>query len=284
MDTFALILVVMSAFCHAYWNLVLKKTSGGVMMIWLFTAITVVLYVPFFIYLELDLSTMVMPPMPYVYAASMIFHVLYFIFLDRAYKYGELSMIYPIARGSAPVMTIFIATVFMGEVLSGLQAFSVILIVIGTFVLSGFSYSKEGRIASSLIYAFVCGLMVASYTLIDKQAVTYFGASPFILDFVNNVGRMLILLPFVLRDTDTFKKTASGYWKEAGIIALMSPVSYLLILFAMQHAPVSIIAPMRQLSIVIGAVLGVRLLSESRAYKKVAGIAITFIGVILLSL
>jgi drug/metabolite transporter (DMT)-like permease len=114
--------------------------------------------------------------------------------------------------------------------------------------------------------------------------VTYFGASPFILDFVNNVGRMLILLPFVLRDTDTFKKTASGYWKEAGIIALMSPVSYLLILFAMQHAPVSIIAPMRQLSIVIGAVLGVRLLSESRACKKVAGIAITFIGVILLSL
>ncbi len=286
MNTFALMLVIVSAFCHAYWNLVLKKTSGGVNMIWLFTTITVLMYVPVLIHLKLDLSTIFRTPYIYiyVYVASVVFHILYFIFLDWAYKYGELSIIYPIARGSAPLMTILIAILFMGERLSSVQVFSVILIVIGTLILSGFSYNKEGRVASSLSYAFVCGLMVASYTLIDKQAVSHFGASPFMLDFINNVGRALLLLPFALRDKKMFKETAKKYWKEAGIIALMSPISYLLILFAMRLEPVSLIAPMRQLSIVIGAVLGVRLLSESIAYKKAAGIVITFIGVVILSL
>jgi uncharacterized membrane protein len=71
--------------------------------------------------------------------------------------------------------------------------------------------------------------------------------------------------------------------KEALIIAILSPLSYLLILFAMKSAPVSLISPLRQFSIVIGGILGIKVLCESREYMKIAGIVITFFGVILFS-
>lgn len=283
MSLVILALVIFSTFCHAYWNMILKKTTGGFFFIWLFTLFTAILYIPYIISISGSFTEIFNSRMLIVCILSMTFHLLYFIFLDKAYKYGELSVIYPLARGIAPVITITIAIIFLGERLSAVQIISVVLIIAGTFILSGFSYKSNAKMLSSLIFALLCGFMVASYTIVDKLAVANYAISPFILDFFGQVGRILVLLPFVSKDTGKLKETASKYWKEALIIAVLSPLSYILILFAMKSAPVSLVSPLRQFSIVIGGILGIRVLCESREYMKLAGITITFLGVILMS-
>ena len=284
MSFIALILVIFSTLCHAYWNLILKRTTGGIHFIWLFTVITIVLYIPFVI-MELDgFYEMMNDKVFIVCIGSMIFHLMYFLFLDKAYEFGELSIIYPVARGIAPVITIIIAITFLNEKMTGAQIVSVGLIMFGTFILSGFSYKSGKAMSTSLVYAVACGIMVASYTVIDKVAVANYNISPFILDFINNVGRAVVLVPLVSKDIAQLEYVRKVYLKEAAIIAVLSPLSYVLILFAMKNAPVSLISPLRQFSIVIGATLGIKLLCESKEYIKLAGILITLFGVVWLSL
>ncbi len=284
MDLITLLLILFSTFCHAYWNMVLKRTSGGFTFIWLFTVVTVILYTPIIISISGRVIEMMDLRMATICILSMIFHLLYFIFLDKAYKYGDLSIIYPVARGIAPAITIIIAIVFLNENLTNSQTLSVVMVIIGTLVLSGIHHKPNQKILSSLLYAILCGFMVSIYTIVDKIAVANHNLSPFLIDYVNNVGRVIILLPFVIKNTVQLRHTFEQYWKEAIIIATLSPLSYILILIAMKSAPVSLVSPLRQMSIVLSGILGVRVLCESKEYTKVAGILITFLGVILLSI
>jgi drug/metabolite transporter (DMT)-like permease len=281
MNTFALGLVVFSTFCHAYWNFALKRSNGGIRFMWLFTTMTVILYLPYMLTMNWSLPTV---KALLVCAGSFCFHFLYFLALDKAYQFGDLSIIYPVARGLAPAVTVLIAIVVLHEQLTVLQFVGVAVIVAGTFALSGLSFRGGDKMAVSVSYAILCGLMVSSYTLIDKVAVASAGVSPFVLDFINNLGRSLLLMPAAFRDPAKLKETARRNWRDAVIVAVLSPFSYLLILFAMQYAPVSLIAPIRQLSIVISGVIGIRFLQERKTKIKLIGIGATFCGVVLLSI
>lgn len=248
---------------------------------WLFTTMTVILYLPYMLTMNWSLPTV---KALLVCAGSFCFHFLYFLALDKAYQFGDLSIIYPVARGLAPAVTVLIAIVVLHEQLTVLQFVGVAVIVAGTFALSGLSFRGGDKMAVSVSYAILCGLMVSSYTLIDKVAVASAGVSPFVLDFVNNLGRSLLLMPAAFRDPAKLKETARRNWRDAVIVAVLSPFSYLLILFAMQYAPVSLIAPIRQLSIVISGVIGIRFLQERKTKMKLIGIGATFCGVVLLSI
>ncbi|MBS7525534.1 EamA family transporter [Fusibacter paucivorans] len=280
MNAFSLGLVVFSTFCHAYWNFALKRSNGGIRFMWLFTTITVALYLPYMMTMDWTFPTMKTSLMC---AGSFGFHFLYFLALDKAYQFGDLSIIYPVARGLAPAVTVLIAIVLLHEQLTALQFAGVAIIVAGTFALSGLSFRGGDKMAASVCYAIVCGLMVSSYTLIDKIAIANAGVSPFVLDFVNNLGRSLLLMPVAFKDIAKLKETAKANWRDALIVAVLSPFSYLLILFAMRYAPVSLIAPIRQLSIVISGVIGIRFLQENKTKMKLIGIGATFCGVVLLS-
>lgn len=283
MSILALTLVFISTFCHAFWNMILKKVQGGILFIWFFTLITTLCYIPFLVALPTTYVTFTQPLVLYICVSSMIVHLFYFIFLDKAYQYGDLSIIYPVARGIAPVLTIIAAFFLLNESLSTTQLFSVCCIIFGTFTLSGFSYSRDPTMGKSLAYALVCGIMVASFTLIDKVAISQYAISPFLLDFINNLGRTVMLCPYALNNKTQLKDLVQVNWKEGVMVALLSPLSYLLVLYAMKYAPISLIAPLRQFSIVIGGILGVKLLCENRDYAKLLGIGLTFFGIVLLN-
>lgn len=251
---------------------------------WLFTVMTTVLYLPFVFLHISSFEIFLKPATAIICMISLLFHLLYFICLDKVYCFGELSVIYPVARGVAPAMTVIGALLLLDERLTRPQLLSIALIIAGTFLLSGMKENMTKNHRKALGYALLCGCTVSAYTLIDKTAVATFFIAPFILDFVNNVGRTLVLMPVVLKDVTRLKDTARCYWKEAMIVGILSPFSYLMILFAMRHIPVSIVAPLRQFSIVISYMLGIHMLFEHRDYKKLLAIALMFCGVILISI
>lgn len=282
MELFAFILVILSTFTHAIWNLALKRVQGGMIFVWIFTTITCIIYLPVIvfnfkqIYSTLSLNSILFCTL------SVVLHLLYYIFLDKAYFYGDLSSIYPITRGISPVFTIFFASLLMGEHINSFQLISISMIILGSFVLSGVGVEKIEYNTQSLIFALLCAGAISGYTLTDKLVMSQTAVSPFFLDFFNNLGRSALLAPTALRD---FKKTqllAKNHIKSALIVALLSPISYLMILFAMKHLDISIIAPLRQFSIVIGSLFGFYILNEKAYLYKKVGIAMTFLGVLMI--
>jgi drug/metabolite transporter (DMT)-like permease len=248
---------------------------------WLFTAMTTVLYLPYILTLEFQKPTV---EVAVICAGSLVCHLLYFLALDKAYQFGDLSIIYPVARGLAPAVTVLFAIILLKEALTIVQIAGVLMIVAGTFALSGLSIRGDKKMAISVLYAVLCGLMVSGYTVIDKVAVANTQISPFLLDFVNNFGRTLLLAPAALKRPSALRQVLRENWQSALIVAVLSPFSYLLVLFAMRYAPVSLISPVRQLSIVLSGLYGIYFLSESKSTIKFSGIGITFCGVLLLSL
>jgi len=282
MESLAFILVIFSTLTHAIWNLILKKVQGGVVFLWIFTTFTWVLYIPIIILNFNRISSFLNISSFLFCTLSIIMHILYFFLLEKAYYYGDLSIIYPITRGLSPVFTIIFAICFMNESLNIFEILGTGLILFGTFLLSITSEKNIQMKKAGLFFAILCSISITTYTLTDKYIMATLAVSPFLLDFLNNIGRSIVLTPYIFKNSSKAKYLFKNYKKEAFIIAILSPISYLMILFAMKHMQISIISPMRQLSIVIGSFLGIVVLKESSNLYKKIGVMITFIGVVLI--
>ncbi len=284
MNTISIILVIFSAFTHASWNYTLKKVQGGIPFVWFFTTLTCLLYVPYIAFIFLS-GQLAISRIGFLFCLlSVLLHLLYFLFLETAYKFGDLSVVYPITRSASPIITILLAFVLLRESLQAFQWFSVFLILAGTILLTSSKASHKRTASPALFFALLCAFSISGYTLVDKVSMAQLALSPFILDFFNNLGRSLALTPYAFKHRDQTTKLISKNKREALMVAILSPFSYLLILFAMKYLPVSVISPMRQLSIVIGSLMGVLLLREPFSSHKGLGIAMTFVGVLILNL
>jgi drug/metabolite transporter (DMT)-like permease len=158
------------------------------------------------------------------------------------------------------------------------------MIVAGVIVLtcSPQRLSQAGA-RKAMAYALITGTFIAAYTLWDKQAVSRFAVSPILLDWGANLVRSLLLTPFALRHW----KSARNEWRihrsEAIGIALLVPLSYILVLTAMQFTPVSYVAPAREISILIGTAMGTRLLAEGDVHRRLAAAGAMVLGVVALA-
>lgn len=279
------ILIIFSAICHATWNYTTKKVKSDSTFIWLFSVISSIIYFPFalaslFIY-EIDFK----PYFILFIFGSAALHSVYFILLNKGYSVGNLSIIYPLARGTGPLFSTMIAIIILKESASPVAIIGIFLIIFGIITITGnpaliLNSSKD----KSLIYALLCGISIASYTIFDKIAVSTLKLPPVLLDWLSNLGRVMLLTPYALSRKDQLKELVTHHRKEALTVGILSPLSYILVLTAMVSIPVYYIAPIRELSILIGAFLGVKFLSEKLTKIKVIGICLMTVGIITLSL
>jgi drug/metabolite transporter (DMT)-like permease len=130
----------------------------------------------------------------------------------------------------------------------------------------------------------VTGILIAAYTLNDGWAVRVLLISPFVIDFTGNMFRMLMLAPRAWRDRERLALEARVYRKPVIIVSVLGPLGYILVLFAMRLAPISHVAPARELSTLVGAWFGSRMLRESSGPWRIAGAALIVAGVISLAL
>ena len=286
MTFFALFLVLAAAVFHATWNLLAKRVGeGGAVFVWLFGIFSVLVYAP------LALVLIVLQK-PHLGVAQFVFmfgsgalHLGYFVVLQRGYAVGDLSLVYPLARGTGPLLATVGAVILLGE-RPGVVAFSgILLITLGVFMLAREPTRLRGPgLGLGVIYGLLTGVFIAAYTLWDKHAVSALLVPPLLQSWATTVVTVALLTPVALRR----RKEALALWRahkpEVLGIAVLSPLSYILVLTALVFTPVSYVAPTREISILIGVAMGTQLLAEGHAASRLLAAGAMVVGVAALAL
>ncbi len=285
MTEVAVLMVLGSAVVHATWNLFAKRVGGGATFIWLICCINIVAYAPLAIWLYVSVRPVFGLPHLVMILGNGILHITYFLLLSRGYRVGDLSLVYPLARGTGPMLSTTAAILFLGERPTPVALAGAVLIGLGVFILTGDPRRfHESGASKAVLYALLTGMVIATYTLWDKYAVSVLLMSPLLYDWLCSIARGVMLTPHALRHRDEIRVHWTKHRKEAIGVAILSPLSYILVLTALAFSPVSYVAPMREISILIGTALGARLLSEGDASRRLAAAGVMVAGVVALAL
>jgi drug/metabolite transporter (DMT)-like permease len=283
MTALAFGLVLTAALLHATWNLSAKQAGGGVAFVWLFSALAAVIWAPpALITLMVERPRLGAGPLIFL-ACSPVLNVIYYLLLQRGYRSGDFSLVYPLVRGTAPVLTMAGAVVLFEERPAPLALMGTVLIVAGVVLLV--SGGRAGRAApSALGFALLTGASISAYTLWDKYAVSGAGVPPAVLNWAIYLGQTAMLAPLAVSRRRAVGEVWRTWQREALTVAVLSPLAYLLVLTALVASPVSHVAPLRELSILIGVVMGSRLLAERHLCRRLVGAGVMIAGVIGLAL
>jgi drug/metabolite transporter (DMT)-like permease len=277
MSAWALVLVISAALLHASWNFLLKKSGGGLGVLTLSAIVATTFLTPVSLYLVVARSFAFTPAIIGMIAGSGVLHMVYFLLLDRAYRSvgsdgsgGDLSVVYPLARSTGPLLTIIVATMIFGERMTPLALGGALLIGVSALLLAGNPLRIFKRHAGAGVgFALLCGCMIASYTVWDKQAVALLLIPPVIFDWGANLSRIAMMTPYAMKyEPGTITRAWRGQRKTVIAIGVMSPLSYILVLTAMVFTPVSYVAPAREMSILFAALLGAHALKEGDATRR----------------
>lgn len=298
-----LLLVVAAAVAHATWNLTIKKAgTSGAGFLWLTFAVGAVVFAPFGIHSLVD-SSVDLTRWMLLALVSGALQVGYFLLLQRAYRAADVSVVYPLARGTGPLLSVILAMVLLGErpgpvalagaavivagvVIIGLAGSRRVRDVTGPGILPG-AVSAATRASSrriGILFGLAVGVLIAAYTLWDSSAVTVGGMPPTGLYWGSVVAQTLILAPAAYRERSTLPTIARAHWIPVLVVGILAPLAYILVLVAVQHAPVSLIAPARETSVVLVSLAGWLLFREPHPVQRLAGAAVVLAGVALLAL
>lgn len=303
MTALALILVLVAAVLHALWNLAAKRAGGGLPFIFLAGLMINGLYAP----VLLGYAWLHRPAFSWgaagVIAVSGVLKTAYAIFLQRGYRAGDFSLIYPLARGTGPLLATLFAILWLGERPTALGAAGGLLIVVSIFFLTGGerwwrtrrpptlagaappAAPPDGRNAALAVrYGVLTGCFIAAYTVWDRYGVATWRIHPVVFDGGTAVLMLVLLAPFGWRRRDEVRREWRLHRREAAIMAVLSPLGYVLVLTAMTFTPVSYVAPAREISILIGAYLGGRLLKENNTPRRLGAAAGMVVGLAALAL
>jgi drug/metabolite transporter (DMT)-like permease len=275
----ALELVLAAAVLHATWNLAVKGvTEDRVTFIWLYILTTVVCWLP--VAAVWVVVTDERPRWVWLLGAAVtgVLHVGYQLVLQRGYAEGDLNLVYPLARGSGPLITFVVAVGVLGQRPGVVAAVGVLAVVAGV-VLIALRGGQDG-VRTGVLWGFLTGATIASYTLWDNYSVNHLGVPPvpyFVLGTVLQLPWLTGLLA-----TRTGRPIREVWRATRGpvlVVGLLSPLAYILVLRALQLAPVSLVAPARETSIVIGALFGWLVLKEPRPARRLAGAIVVLVGI-----
>lgn len=292
MSLTALALLITAGFIHAGWNIVAKR-AGGDARFALFTSIFLALvWTP----LGVSLAWNVVPGWGWdewaVIFISGVLHVLYYVVLLRGYRKADLTVVYPLARGSGPLLSSMAALILLGEHISTLGVAGIAGVVLGVFLIAGgpklFLATKDPaqrrRVHVGIFYGLLTGAFIACYTVVDGYAVKFMLMSPILIDYMGNFIRIAVLAPVYFRDHATAAVLWKKQWKYALIVGAISPISYVLVLYAVKLAPLSHVAPAREVSMLFAAIIGGHLLKEGDRIQRLIGAIFIAVGVIALAI
>ena len=281
MNATALSLVLVAAVVHAAWNLAAKRiSSGGTQFVWLYYTVSAVLLLP--VTVVLLVVEPARPQWSWLLAAvvTSVLHVAYGVVLQRGYRVGDLSVVYPVARGTGPLLSVLAAVLVLGERPGVLGLVGAFLVIAGVLVIStGRTAEDPQAVKAGILYGLLTGATIAGYTLWDAHSVTGLGVPPVVYFGLGSILQSAMLVPGALAGRAEVRRVWREQRREVLLVAVLSPVAYILVLFALTMAPVSLVAPARELSIVIGGVAAWLVLGERDAVRRLAGSVIVLSGI-----
>lgn len=283
MSLIALCLVLAAACCHATWNFLVKKIDGGPELVWLFSFLTTLLYLPVvLIVIWIEKPVYGLEELFFM-AGSAALHMAYFLVLQQGYKKGDLSLVYPTARATGPLLSVTFAVFLLGESIS-LQIISGgLAIVIGIFFLTGGFKRSAAHLTTSLAFGLATGILIGGYTAWDAYTVTTLAVSPIILDYASAISRAIFLSPYAV----TRRSLVWQHWRDHKIavliVAVFNSLAFILFLIALTFTPLVYAAPAREVSVLITVLLGTMLLGEGQLRQRLSWAVVIMFGMILLT-
>lgn len=288
----AFALIVLAGLIHAGWNIAAKKAGGDARFAFFSSALLIVVWAPLAWWVGHD----VVPHWGWqpwaLVAASGVLHLFYYVILLRGYRHADLTVVYPLARGSGPLMSSLFAIAVLDEAISQLGVLGIVGVVLGVFLIAGgpglFLQRRDAaaqqRLYHGLLYGVVTGIFIAGYTVVDGYGVKVLLLSPILIDYLGSCLRVVLLAPVVLRNLPEARSLWTVQWRWALLVAVVSPIAYVLVLFAMQSASISHVAPAREVSMLFAALIGGHLLKEGDRMVRIGGAILIALGVTALAI
>lgn len=289
MSPLALALVLGAAVAHAAWNVIAYGGSRtGIAFLWcgaVASSLIWLIAVP----LTGGIGTDDLAGFALGIGVAAVLHVGYMLVLQRGYAHGNLSSVYAIARGTGPLLTVIVAVLVIGERPNAVALVGVAVVIIGV-VGMGLLGTRNGdgsglRLRDpAVVFGLLTGACIATYTLWDVQALRTWEISP--VAFM--VGCTILEVPLYSillgRRIREVVPLARREWPRLLAFGVLSPLSYILVLTAATIAPVSLVAPLREVSVVLVGVFGAVVLREGRALWRIAACVLVAGGVVLIAL
>ncbi len=283
MSLFGLALVLAAACCHATWNFFVKRINGGPELVWLFSALSLVLYLPLAVFIWVSEQPVFGAKEILFTIGSALLHLGYFLLLQQGYRRGDLSLVYPTARATGPFLSTSFAVLFLGEQMTLQIALGACAVIVGVLFLTGGLRRSAKHLSASLFFGLAAGGFIGSYTVWDAYTVATLVVPPLLLDYASSIGRATLLLPYAIRR----KNLLAGYWRDHRgallCVAIFNPLAYILVLYALTFTPVIYVAPTRELSVLFTVLLGTLLLGEGQLRQRLIWAAVILTGVALLA-
>ena len=280
----AFLLVFIAALAHSAWNLLAKRASDKRHLIWFSSLGETILFLPLAIWILKQSSRLSLIAALFLLATGVL-HVFYTDSLQRAYRVGDLSIVYPLARGAAPLLSFCGAILFLREHPSWLATIGALFISFGILLLANVTtVVRGGTVPPGLVWGGLTGLIIAGYTLTDAYSVKTLALSPILVEYSGNFFRTLVLTPRAWQDRARVRQEYPSCWRESFGISVLTPVGYILVLLAMKIAPVTHVAPVREISMIAGVFWGAKLLHEDYGIPRLIGTALIASGVLMLTL
>src|SRR6516162_2590174 len=276
MDFTAFALVATAACLHALWNLAAKRVSGNLGVLWLGLCLAGAILTPFALlsaWQSFDLAGL-----PYIVATGLI-HAAYFGLWAAGYRHGELSIVYPLSRGTGVAGTALVAWTVTGEGISALGVLGIGSVCLGILLL-GLRELRRPNQARSCLLALVVGLTITAYSVVDKLGVGLVSPVVYLAGLLLVMGVVLAPLVF-LRYPQECREAWQKHKRTSLGMGLGSMGTYLLILAAFQLANASYVVAARELAIVVAVGLGVAVLKEPLTGPRAVSTAAILVGVVL---
>ena len=298
MSPTAIALILAAAIAHASWNLFGKQaaSTGAAFFIWMVAAWVTVGYLP-----VAAITAIITHPrltgLNWLFLAGTgVLHAGYFLFLQLGYRLGDLSVAYPIGRGTGALLAALAGVVLLGERPGLVAAAGIAAIVAGVIVIglpgrraavgqtaiagAGGGAGPGSTSRAAIAFALTTGVFIACYTIWDKYAVANLHTEPVLQGYAGFPVMALVFTPIVLRDRQRLAQVWRSFRLQVLGAALLSPLAYILVLIALSFTAVSAVAPAREVSVLFGVLLGGRLLGEGSLARRLAAAAAIVAGVI----
>ncbi len=285
MSMYILLLILFSAICHATWNIIAKNTKDKLTLLWLQMIFNAVLLTPI-VLIFFKISSI--KAIPFLLLSG-IFQALYYIVLSKSYECGNIALVYPLTRGSAPIFVCIFSAILGIEKITLPMFISIFLIAFGIYCVNLNSITKEEILTpfkilikdKSARLSILIGIIIAIYTIIDKQNVKL--VEPIVIYYIITIIPMILLAPMLLRKDKIKKELENKGWIRVILVALLTLAAYLLVLFAMSLTNVSFVSSIREISVVFVTFYTAIKMKDSNWKPKFIGACIIFVGIFLLS-
>jgi drug/metabolite transporter (DMT)-like permease len=287
MNIVLILIVILSAYIHAIWNFLAKRSENKLVFIWLAKIFQTLIYLPVIIFLIKENTIPIYGW--YAILGSGVIHIFYWLFLSRAYSNEDLSVVYPISR-SAPAFVLIFAVIFLNEKVKWPGIIGILIILLGLYIISFESLNFKTFLNSlrnfkrkGFIYALLTLLTVTLYSLVDKIGSQYVNAIlyVYIFDLIAFAG----LTPIIMVREGRSKISTEWRHNRLSIIltGIMVVMSYSLAIFVMRSSPVSYVVSIREIGIVFGVLLGSLVLKEKYGKIRLIASLVILSGILLIA-